>query len=389
MSNVEKNWFFDDVDEDDELQIDEYDISSAPNDFNVMTLFNFIQSGSIKIPGFQRNFVWDIKKSSKLIESLILGLPVPQLFIYEQGRNNFLVIDGQQRLMSVYYFIKQRFPKKEKRAELRQIFEANNGIPEDILFNDDYFQRFNLSLPTGLVDRVNPFHGKNYATLADYKTQFDLRPLRIIVIKQNTPEGDDSSMYEIFNRLNSGGANLKPQEIRTSMYHSYFYEVIQDINKLPEWRSILGLPTLDLNMKDNEILLRCIAMLIDFQSYRSSMTKFLNQFSNKMKKADKGNIDFVRETFDSFLEACSELPDKIFYSRGGNRFNIALFESVFRSVCLPYFSKKLLVDYKIDHEKIERLKIDASFVEASSEGTAKKSNLERRFEVADSIFGKQ
>jgi len=86
-------------------------------------------------------------------------------------------------------------------------------------------------------------------------------------------------MYEIFSRLKSGGANLKPQEIRTSMYHSYFYEAIQEINKLPKWRIILGLPTLDVNMKDNEILLRCIAMLVDFDSYRSSMTKFLNQFS--------------------------------------------------------------------------------------------------------------
>jgi len=387
MSNSEIKWFFDDLDEDIDLQIDEYDISSAPNDFNVMTLFNFIQTGSIKIPGFQRNFVWDIKKSSKLIESLILGLPVPQLFIYEQGRNNFLVIDGQQRLMSVYYFIKQRFPRKEKRAELREIFEAYNGIPEDILQNDDYFQRFNLSLPTGLVDRVNPFHGKNYATLSDYKTQFDLRPLRVIIVKQNTPEGDDSSMYEIFNRLNSGGANLKAQEIRTSMYHSYFYEAIQELNKLKAWRGILGLPALDINMKDNEILLRCVAMLVDFESYRSSMTKFLNQFSKKMKQVDKEKVDFIKSIFKSFLDACSELPEKSFYSRGGNRFNIALFESVFRSVCLPYFNAKTLVDYKVDFEKIEKLRQDENFVEASSEGTAKKSNLEKRFQVARSVFG--
>lgn len=388
MSDNEDKWFFDDLEEDADLQIDEYDISSAPNDFNVMTLFNFIQTGSIKIPGFQRNFVWDIKKASKLIESLILGLPVPQLFIYEQGRNNFLVIDGQQRLMSVYYFIKQRFPRKEKRAELRDIFEAHNGIPDEILQNDEYFQRFNLTLPTGLVDRVNPFHGKNYATLADYKTQFDLRPLRIIVIKQNTPEGDDSSMYEIFNRLNSGGANLKPQEIRTSMYHSYFYEAIQDINKLPKWRVILGLPTLDINMKDNEILLRCIAMLVDFESYRSSMTKFLNQFSKKMKQIDRDKVDFIKSLFESFLEACSNLPEKSFYSRGGNRFNIALFESVFRSVCLPYFESKSLIDCHVEFEKIERLRQDETFVEASSEGTAKKSNLEKRFQVAQSVFGK-
>jgi len=82
------------------------------DDFNITTLFSFIESGVVSIPGFQRNFVWGIKRSSKLIESLILGLPVPQLCLYEQAKNKFLVIDGQQRLMSIYYFIKQRYPKR-------------------------------------------------------------------------------------------------------------------------------------------------------------------------------------------------------------------------------------------------------------------------------------
>src|ERR1700704_5004448 len=88
----EESWFDDYVtDEDDEeSQIDEYEISATPNDFNVLTIFNFIESGVVKIPGFQRNYVWDIKRASKLIESLLLGLPVPQLFLYEEGRNRFL-----------------------------------------------------------------------------------------------------------------------------------------------------------------------------------------------------------------------------------------------------------------------------------------------------------
>ncbi len=82
-------WFEDYVDEEDELQIDEYDITATPNDFNVQTLYNFIESGAVRIPGFQRNFVWDQVRASKLIESLILGIPVPQLFLYEQARNRF------------------------------------------------------------------------------------------------------------------------------------------------------------------------------------------------------------------------------------------------------------------------------------------------------------
>src|SRR5260370_27909647 len=87
--------FEDYVGDDDDFQIDEYDLTATPNDFNVLTIFNFIQSGAVKIPGFQRNYVWDIKRASKLVESLILGLPVPQLFLYEESRNKFLVIDCQ------------------------------------------------------------------------------------------------------------------------------------------------------------------------------------------------------------------------------------------------------------------------------------------------------
>ena len=74
-------WFEDYVDEENDLDVVDYDLSATPNDFNVSTLFSFIDSGSIVIPGFQRHFVWDVKRSSRLIESLILGLPVPQLFL--------------------------------------------------------------------------------------------------------------------------------------------------------------------------------------------------------------------------------------------------------------------------------------------------------------------
>ena len=111
--------FEDGEDEYDSSPIGQYDIVSSPNDFNIVTIVDFIKSGIVKIPGFQRNFVWDIKRASKLIESILIGLPIPEIFLYEQQRNRFLVIDGQQRLMSIYYFVNQRFPKKEKLVELR------------------------------------------------------------------------------------------------------------------------------------------------------------------------------------------------------------------------------------------------------------------------------
>ncbi|MCP4700929.1 MAG: DUF262 domain-containing protein, partial [Gammaproteobacteria bacterium] len=149
---TEKNDWFDDYAREEDIQVREYDMTAIPNDFNVATLFSFIESGAVSIPGFQRNFVWDIKRSSKLIESLILGLPVPQLFLYEQAKNKFLVIDGQQRLMSIYYFIKQRYPKKEKRGDLRVTFEKYGRIPDEVLHDDEYFSNFRLQLPGRLPD---------------------------------------------------------------------------------------------------------------------------------------------------------------------------------------------------------------------------------------------
>src|SRR5258708_438325 len=80
--------------EDVDASFKEYDITSSPNDFNIRTIVDFIEAGPFQIPGFQRNYVWDRKRASKLIESLLIGLPVPQIFLYEEDRNQFLVIDG-------------------------------------------------------------------------------------------------------------------------------------------------------------------------------------------------------------------------------------------------------------------------------------------------------
>ncbi|QLA20146.1 GmrSD restriction endonuclease domain-containing protein [Desulfolutivibrio sulfoxidireducens] len=382
-------WFEDYAEGTDDIQIDEYDITSTPNDFNVITINSFIESGAVKIPGFQRNFVWDIGRSSKLIESLILGLPVPQLFLYEKSRNSFLVIDGQQRLMSIYYFIKKKFPKKEKRVELRGIFDKEGKIPDEILHDEDYFEPFNLRLPERLPNHPNKFKGLNYATLKDYKSQFDLRPIRNIIIKQTKPkedDGDDSSMYEVFNRLNTGGINLRPQEIRTSMYHSEFYTMLYRINGLQDFRRFLPSPEPDLHMKDIEILLRGYAMLIDSNNYAPSMVKFLNKFSNKCTKNTAEQNQYLEHLFNSFLLACSKLETDAFQNKKNKRFNIALYEAIFTAICAPFFENRKEVDTIIQADRIRSLESDQQFIEASLEGTTRTSNVTTRISRAKQII---
>jgi uncharacterized protein with ParB-like and HNH nuclease domain len=387
MSDEQREvWFDDYVDGDDDIQIDEYDITATPNDFNVSTLFNFVESGAVRIPGFQRNYVWDRNRASKLIESLILGLPVPQLFLYEQSRNRFLVIDGQQRLMSIYYFIKKRFPKKEKRSDLRTIFEETGNIPDEILHDDEYFETFNLRLPERLPNHKNKFKGLNYATLGEYKTQFDLRPLRNVVVKQNAPSEDDSSMYEVFNRLNTGGVNLEPQEIRTSMYHSKFYDMLYKLNSNPKWRRFLRSPEADLHMKDIEILLRGFAMLIDGEEYAPSMVRFLNQFSRKCKAHDDAQNAFLMDLFISFLNAASNLSEDAFLNKKNKRFNLALYEAVFTATNRDAFAERRGVKGAIDAASIGALESDPQFTKAALEGTTRTSNVKARLDRAKQII---
>lgn len=386
MDQENSDWFDDYAEGADDIQIGEYDITATPNDFNVMTLNSFVESGAVRIPGFQRNFVWDIGRSSKLIESLLLGLPVPQLFLYEQGRNKFLVIDGQQRLMSIYYFIKKRFPKKEKRTELRIIFDENGVIPDEILHDDLYFQTFNLKLPGQLPNHKNNFKGLNYSTLGEYKTQLDLRPIRNIVVRQNSPSDDDSSMYEVFNRLNTGGVNLKPQEIRTSMYHSKFYEMLYHVNMDSTWRNIINSPEPDLHMKDIEILLRAFAMLIDGENYKPSMVKFLNQFSRKSESNVDSQNEYLSGLFRSFICSCIDLPHDVFLNRTNRRFNIAVFEAVFNAASKIVFSERKFIEKKLKKESILELAVDKVFVQASQEATTRASNVKIRLDRAREII---
>lgn len=379
----EDSWYHDSVAEsEDEYQIDEYELTATPNDFNVLTINNFVESGAVKIPGFQRNYVWDIKRASKLVESLILGLPVPQLFLYEEARNSFLVIDGQQRLMSIHYFMKQRFPRKEKRGALRRIFDEKGSIPDQVLHDDKYFLPFRLSLPERLPDRRNKFQGLNYSTLGDYQTQFHLRPVRNVIVKQTQPPEDDSSVFEMFHRLNTGGINLKAQEIRGSLYHSVFYDLLHRINLIDGWRRLLQLPDPEIHMKDIEILLRGFAMLLAGADYKPSMSRFLNRFSKRSKGNSPGLNEYLEGLFRSFIGCCGTLPNDIFYSPRTKRFSITLFEAVFTVVCEKPLHAKSFVEQAPPVDAIRGLDLDTEFLEASEKASADKANVDSRLERA-------
>ena len=384
---LEANDIYEDIEEDIEY-VAEYDISSNPNDFNVMTLKSYIESDAIVIPSFQRNYVWEIKRASRFIESLILGLPIPQLFFYEEKRNRYLVVDGQQRLMTIYYYLLGRFPKMEMRNRVRELFDKNGTISPEDLSNDDYFQDFKLRLPSSEAGQNNPLHGLSYEDLGEQQTTLNLRTIRCVMVRQNSPKDDDSSVYEIFNRLNTGGTNLRPQEIRSCMYRSPFYEMLARINRDSRWRRFFGKNEPDMHLRDIEILLRAFAMLEEGSAYATSMSRFLNIYSKKKISIDESKVQHLEELFNGFLESASLLDDSIFMSgRTNNKFNVNLFEAVFVMSVFPAYKDGRLPEQKINQSSIDSLKEDEEFLGASIAQTTNSSNVRKRLERAASVFG--
>ncbi len=374
-----------DADLEDEAQIDEYDLASTPNDFNTTTIFNFLDSGAVKIPGFQRNYVWDIRRASKLIESLILGLPVPQVFLYEMGRNTFVVIDGQQRLLTIYFFVKQRFPRKAKRGDLRRLLQGRGSVPDAVLYDDQYFESFNLRLPDIAEGRPNRFSRLNYSTLDEYRTQFDLRTIRNVIVKQVRPSNDDSSIYEMFHRLNTGGVNLTPQEIRLSLYYSDFYDMVTSFNLDPRWRVLLGQPEPDMNLRDVELLVRALAMYKMSSSYGSSMKQFLNRFSKSAQTYDKHAVEELRELLEWFVAGYAGAQhgrERLFQSRTG-KFAVTAFESAFNAAVKAREQGRT---FNFDADRLYELQADEEFLNYSQAQSNKKANVSGRLRRAEAIL---
>ncbi|MEO1237795.1 MAG: DUF262 domain-containing protein, partial [Planctomycetota bacterium] len=147
-------------DSDDEIRAIQFDISSFPADITVAGYLQKWNAKQLEIPAFQREYVWDQVRASKLIESLLLGLPVPGVFLYkERGTNKLLVVDGQQRIMSIIRFMENDFDGK----------------------------------PFRLKKLESRFNGYSYKGLdqAD-KNNFDLAVLRATVVQQLDPQDDSS-----------------------------------------------------------------------------------------------------------------------------------------------------------------------------------------------------
>lgn len=308
-----------------------------------------------------------------MIESLIIGLPVPQMFFFEE-EDKSLIIDGQQRLLTIFYFINGRIPKGNKRASLRKRIIEMGSINQELLDDNEFFSDFKLKI------QGNPeLNGLAYDTLGKYQEKFKSRPVRIMHIKQIAPNEQDkeSSMFEIFDRLNTGGANLSDQEIRMNIHYSSFYKMIDELNINIEWRKVLGKDELDLRFKDFEILLRCFALADDFDSYKSVMKTFLNDYSKKAKTFDKEKISYLKKSFEVFLTNYDKNDNDLFNK---SSFQIGTLEAVFYTWYKCYKNNEIK---EISSDIVKKIKDEISEYQRSNRSTTSKDSIESRIEIAN------
>lgn len=371
----------------DETSVVSYDISVIPNDFNVMTINSLIESGVISMPSFQRNYVWDRKRASRFIESLILGLPVPQIFLYQMERNKYSIIDGQQRLMTIYFFVHQRFPRSGKRTFLRKVFDKNGKIPDNVLSDNQYFQDFKLQFAKQENGAPHPLNNKKYHTLdGGQHSAFDLMPIRCMSIRQNKPDDDNGSIYEIFSRLNTGGLNLSPQEIRGCLYNSDFYNMLYDLNSNAKWRLLVGKEEDD-KYRDVEVLLRSFALLYNEQLYTGSMIQFLNRFSKQTQKFTDEETIQCQALFLKFLDVCATINKQDFLTKTGS-FNVSLFDSVFVAIAEQIRASKDAKQIIVTQSSFDALKNDEQFKTAITHSTSHVDSVKTRLSLARKyLFG--
>lgn len=292
--------------EDLEISPARYEIVTYPVDYTLEGLVSKYRKGQLQIPGFQRNFVWTLPQASKLIESFLLGLPVPAIFLYNDPTDNtFQVIDGQQRLLSVAYY-----------------FEGYFGPPES-------GPRSTFSL-RGLNDG-SPYLGKTYEDLqeTDESAASNLADavLRAFVIKQLNPS-DNTSMYHLFERLNTGGTQLVSQEIRNCVYHGSLNNLLGQLNRNGNWRSIYGRDRVDKRQRDVELILRFLALHERSSAYNKPMKDFLSKFMSEHRREDPSVLKSFSGVFE---ETCAAVLDSLgpkpFHIRAG--LNVSTFDAVF------------------------------------------------------------
>jgi uncharacterized protein with ParB-like and HNH nuclease domain len=326
-----------------------FSINSYGADYTVDSLVKRMRGGAFKIPPFQRKFVWTLKHSSKFIESLLMGLPVPGIFLYKEAdTNEHLVIDGQQRLLTLQWFYDGIFNNKKFRLQ---------GVRE-------------------------PWLNKAYTELEQADIlKLDDSVVHATIFKQESPADVLDSIYFVFERINSGGIRLSPQEIRNCISLGPFTEMIKALNHHERWRQVFG--PINNRSKDEELIVRFFAMYADGDIYAPPMIKFLNDFSHRMNKEPAAKLIELRDIFIRSVDVVATNIPRAF--RLVRALNAAVFDSVMVGV-----AKRIAENRPLDYARVpaaySTLLANREYRQACERATATDENVHRRLAAAIAAF---
>ena len=275
------------------------------NDWTTETIINQINKGNIQLnPNFQRRDAWEKVRKSKFIESLVLGLPVPQVVLAESKdrRGAYIVLDGKQRLLSI-----RQFAAKVNDSEYSQLRLTNLEIRKDL-------NGFTLE---SLRESLDNF---------DDISAFENQPIRTVVIK-NWP--NENFLYHIFLRLNTGSVPLSPQELRQALHPGNFVSFLDaDSSESHCLREILKITKPDFRMRDAELMLRYIAYKNFLPSYTGSLKDFLDSTCKNLNATWPKNEVTVREQVAELEQAHNSIKS-IFGTNSYRKWTGSEYESRF------------------------------------------------------------
>ncbi len=281
-------------------------VAYSGQDFDVHGLIRRLGNGDILIPtfghadprivsaGFQRSFVWTKRQMDRFIESLLLGYPIPGIFLIKQRDKRYLVLDGQQRLMTLGYFADGLYASKE--------FSLHNTADQ--------------------------FKHLTYKTLPeDLRRQFDDTYMNATIVSTDGSAQSLESIYQIFERLNAGGTKLTPHEIRVALYAGPIIDYIEGLNSDSVWRDLYGKRAK--RLRDQELVLRIIALYVAASTYKRPLKSFLNTFTGIHRDLRNLQTTLVAERFTTAAQLIKDGPGKSAIRLRGRQVNAALTEALF------------------------------------------------------------
>ena len=345
----------DDVEDDTEdegVQTVRFRISSYGADYTVDSLVTRLNREDFYVPRFQREYVWTQPQASRFIESLLLGLPVPNVFVAKEAASSkHLIIDGQQRLKTLQYFFENYFIDHSRRFQLKDVAPEWSGLTVDDLSADD-----KLRLEDSIV--------------------------RVTIFKQDHPD-DDRSIYSVFERLNTGGTKLYPQEIRNCVSHGTFIELLKELNRNESWRSIFGVPSK--RQKDQELILRFLAFYFEGEKYNRPMRNFLDSFTIEHRNVSDPLTSQFRKVFANTIQTILQAIGQRAFRPKFRTLNAAVFDSVMVAVAKRLDSGPIS-NFEQLKNAYDKLLTDDTFVFGYQGSTADVGNVRSRFTSAHSAF---